>query len=135
VAAYQEACDRMGEDAPHLSDLGERLWADIHARIPEAIRNTPFPGVPGMLHLSFPGVHSEALLLELDCKGIYASSGSACSAGEPGPSHVVRALGLPVNLANGCLRLSLGRSSRLEQLPSIVQAVADAYARLDPLGS
>ncbi|MRS05680.1 aminotransferase class V-fold PLP-dependent enzyme, partial [bacterium] len=64
------------------------------------------------------GTDSIALLAGLDLEGICASSGSACSAGSLEPSHVVKALGYPEELANSLLRFSLGRDSTMEEVQS-----------------
>lgn len=80
------------------------------------------------LNFSFEGIEGEALLLQLDLKGIAASSGSACTSGSLDPSHVLLALGLPHETAHGSLRLSMSRYTTdeevdylLEQLPPIVE--------------
>ena len=79
-------------------------------------------GCPGNAHFSFPGCEGDALLLLLDARGIECSTGSACSAGVPQPSHVLLAMGIPEDLARGSLRFSFGHTST----PADVDAVADA---------
>ena len=134
--ALDEATGRMSEESARLTALADDLWQSLREQAPELVRNgDPLQRLPGLLHLSFPGIHSEALLLELDLAGLYASSGSACSAGESGPSHVVRALGLPPELRRGSLRLSFGRCNQPGDLPRIGAIVLGAYRRLAKLSS
>ena len=66
------------------------------------------PRLPNTSNLAFDMVEGEALLLELDQKGICASSGSACTTGSLEPSHVLTAMGVPRERARGSIRLSLG---------------------------
>ncbi|MCL1903233.1 MAG: aminotransferase class V-fold PLP-dependent enzyme [Oscillospiraceae bacterium] len=80
------------------------------------------------LNFSFEGIEGEALLLQLDLKGIAASSGSACTSGSLDPSHVLLALGLPHEIAHGSLRISMSRYTTddevdyfLKELPPIVE--------------
>ena len=64
-----------------------------------------------MLHVAFPGVEAETLLVALDQRGIYAASGSACSSGAVDPSHVLLAMGMDRERALSCVRFSLGYAS------------------------
>ncbi|MDR3239406.1 MAG: cysteine desulfurase NifS [Clostridiales bacterium] len=84
------------------------------------------------VNISFDFIEGESLLLLLDMKGIFASSGSACTSGSLDPSHVLLAIGLPHEKAHGSLRITLGRSNTSEQaayflgeLPAIVQRLRD----------
>ncbi|MDR0197593.1 MAG: aminotransferase class V-fold PLP-dependent enzyme, partial [Oscillospiraceae bacterium] len=80
------------------------------------------------LNFSFEGIEGEALLLQLDLKGIAASSGSACTSGSLDPSHVLLAIGLPHEIAHGSLRITMSKYTTdgeidylLEQLPPIAE--------------
>jgi cysteine desulfurase len=84
------------------------------------------------LNFSFEGIEGEALLLNLDMKGIAASSGSACTSGSLDPSHVLLALGLPHEIAHGSLRISMSRYTTdeeidcfLRELPPIVKKLRE----------
>jgi cysteine desulfurase len=84
--------------------------------------------LPGNTNFSFEFIEGESLLLNLDLKGIAASSGSACTSGSLEPSHVLLAMGICHEIAHGSLRLTLGQSTTkaeidylLEVLPEIVQ--------------
>ena len=82
------------------------------------------------LNLSFRAVEAEAVLLDLDLKGVAASSGSACAEGEPEPSHVLLAMGLAPRLASGSVRFSLGWGNTAEEVDYVVEIVPGIVQRL-----
>ena len=82
------------------------------------------------LNLSFQAVEAEAVLLDLDLKGVAASSGSACAEGEPEPSHVLLAMGLAPRLASGSVRFSLGWGNTAEEVDYVVEIVPGIVQRL-----
>ena len=88
------------------------------------LRGDPDPAgrLPGNAHFTFPGCEGDSLLYLLDARGVECSTGSACQAGVPQPSHVLLAMGVPPDDARGALRFSLGWSST----DADVRAVADA---------
>lgn len=78
---------------------------------------TPEDGaLPGHLHMSFPGAEGDSLIMLLDAAGVDASTGSACSAGVNRASHVLTAMGVPVDVARGALRLTIGADIADEQV-------------------
>ncbi len=79
----------------------------------------------GNANFSFPGVNAQELLLALDEKGICASAGSACSTGNPAPSHVLTAIGLSKELANGALRVSFGKDNTKEDVDFLIQSLRE----------
>src|SRR5581483_1967154 len=79
---------------------------------------------------AFEGVEGESLLLNLDQQGICASTGSACTSGSLEASHVLKAMGLPIALAQGSLRLSLGKSNDEDQIDRTLEALPGAVERL-----
>ncbi len=81
--------------------------------------------LPGNANFSFPGINAQELLLLLDEKGICASAGSACSTGNPEPSHVLTSIGLPKELANGALRVSFGKDNTKEDVDFLVQSLQE----------
>ncbi len=83
-----------------------------------------------MVHLCVPGVEREALLFLLDDAGVGASSGSSCASGASEPSHVLAAMGVPVEVARGALRLSLGWCSTAADVDHALRAVPAAVGRL-----
>jgi cysteine desulfurase len=86
--------------------------------------------VPNTSNMSLRCVDGESIILGLDVHGIYASTGSACSTGDPEPSHVLLAMGLSPREAQGSIRFSLGRETRKEDIDVAVRVVKDVVVRL-----
>jgi len=82
------------------------------------------------MNFSFRFVESESLLIMLDMKGICISAGSACATGSKNPSHVLTAIGLPAELANGSVRLTIGRNTTKEELDIAFDAIKEAVEAL-----
>ena len=80
--------------------------------------------------LSFEGISGEDLLIALDLAGVAVSTGAACAAGSPEPSHVLKAMGLSSERVNSSLRFSLGRGTTEEEIDRTVEAVKTAVERL-----
>ena len=117
----------------HSAALRDRLAAGIMERVPGTILNGhPTNRLPNNVNVCFPGLEAEPVLLGLDLKGIYASSGSACSTASLEPSHVLTAIGRPADIARGSLRVTVGRATTeddadyfLETLPPLVQRLRE----------
>ncbi len=86
--------------------------------------------LPGNANFSFRGVNAQELLLALDEKGICASAGSACSTGNPTPSHVLIAIGLEPNLANGTLRVTFGENNTNEDVEFLVDNLCEIIPKI-----
>lgn len=120
---------RRERDIARLEPLQIKLAQGILSSIPKTRLNGDWERrIPNNVNISFLDLEGEALLLYLDAKGIYASTGSACTSASLDPSHVILALGLPYEVAHGSLRFSLGRETTetdidtvLEVLPSLVK--------------
>jgi cysteine desulfurase len=85
--------------------------------------------LPGNAHLLVPGCEGDSLLYLLDAAGVECSTGSACQAGVPQPSHVLLAMGVPTREARGALRLTLGHTSTLADVQAALEALPGAIAR------
>ena len=81
--------------------------------------------LPGNANMSFKNINAEELLFELDDKGICASAGSACSSGSTSPSHVLTAIGLPPERANGTLRVTIGMNNTKEEVDYLINALVE----------
>ncbi|HJW69437.1 MAG TPA: aminotransferase class V-fold PLP-dependent enzyme, partial [Candidatus Binatia bacterium] len=79
------------------------------------------PRLPNTLNVRVPGCAGESLLVLLDLAGVAASLGSACAAGAPEPSHVLRAMGLDGEAARNGLRLSLGPDTTTSEIDAVVE--------------
>lgn len=117
------------EEAVRLLALRERLHAGIAARV-SAIRLNGHPALrlPGNLNLSFAYVDGEALMMAM--RDVAVSSGSACTAADPEPSHVLLAMGVDEDMARASLRFGVGRFNTAEEIDFTIDAVARAVARL-----
>ena len=122
---------RLEADKALNSARRDRLIAGILERIPHAKLNgaTGDKRLPNNINFSFIGVEGETLLLELDLKGISASTGSACSSESLDPSHVLLALGLKHEMAHGSLRFTIGRLTTDEQIDYVLDVLPEIVAR------
>jgi len=130
LAKALEMCGQwMKREAVNQTKLRNRLLSEV----PRLISGVKVNGhkthrLPNNAHFAFEHIQGESLLMGLDQSGIAVSMGSACTAGAMEPSHVLRAIGLPDELAMGALRVTLGRWTTteqidyfLEQLPALVK--------------
>jgi cysteine desulfurase len=129
--AMELAVAGMRDEAAKLSALRDRLERGIEELIP----NVTFNGrgadrLPNTANISFPGVDGEALLIGMDMEGIAVSTGSACSAGELEPSHVLTAIGIDPRTATSSLRFSLGWESSEEGVDHILSVLPGIVERL-----
>jgi cysteine desulfurase len=129
--AVELTADELTEAAMHTRTLRDDLERRIRVAVPDVVVNAADSNrAPHISNLSFPGTDSDSLLMHLDLAGIACSSGSACTTGAIEPSHVLTAMGVPVDLAIGSLRFSFGRQNTradvdrvLDALPGIVGKV------------
>ena len=127
---------RLGQEAPRVRALRDRLERGILERVPGTLVNgAREPRVPNTTNISFEGVEAESLLIALDLDGIAVSTGSACSSGTLEPSHVLRAMGLSAHRTQNSIRFSLGLGNTadeidrvLDRLPAIVQKLRSLAA-------
>jgi cysteine desulfurase len=118
------------EHAARLTQLRDHLVRGVSAQVPDVIVNGhPVDRLPGIAHLSFPGCEGDALLMLLDARGIECSTGSACSAGVPQPSHVLTAMGADPARARASLRFSLGHTSDLADVDAVIEAIGPVVER------
>ena len=132
-AAVELAIGEMREEAVRLLAMRDRLHRAIAERVPGTrLNGHPTDRLPGNLNLSFVDVDGEALMMAM--RDVAVSSGSACSAADPEPSHVLRAMGLDEDLARSSLRFGLGRFTTEDEIEFAVGAVAMAVERLRSQG-
>lgn len=130
ATALKEASNSIDNNAQHLKAIRDRLIKDL-LKIPHSVLNGhPTSRLPGNINICFEGIEGESLLLLLDMRGIYASSGSACTSGSLDPSHVLLAIGRPHEIAHGSLRLSLGEEITEEEADYIVENVSEVVKLL-----
>jgi cysteine desulfurase len=125
MMGYREA------ESARLTCLRDSFIDNLLSAIPDVHLNGPRTRrLPNNVNISIAGVDGSAVLMNLDRAGIAASSGSACSSGSIEPSHVLKAIGLPEDLAAGGVRFSLGRSTTEEELNLTVETLAEIVAHL-----
>ena len=130
AAALSEAVKNLPETTARLLPLRERLIAGLSG-IPHSVLNgDPVHRLPSNVHFCFEGIEGESLLLLLSDRGVYASSGSACTSGSLDPSHVLLAIGRPHEIAHGSLRLSLSEDITAAEVDYIIKSVSEVVAYL-----
>lgn len=129
----------LGKAIELLNDLDNELISQLRDhtlyRITNEISGVTVNGsmehrLPNNINVSVDGISGDALLFNLDLKGICASSGSACSSGSLEPSHVLTAIGVPEKLAKSSLRITLGKYNTLEECDFLVDVLKEIVLRL-----
>lgn len=130
AAAIKDATDNLEENAKKVTAMRDRLIEGLKGIERSRINGDLEHHLPGTLNMCFEGIEGESLLLLLDAKGICASSGSACTSGSLDPSHVLLAIGVPVEIAHGSLRLSINEYNTMEQMEHIIKSVPEVVSYL-----
>lgn len=121
---------------PHLTRLRDRVIHGIQERVEGVhLNGHPTRRLPNNVNVSFENVEGEPILLGLDFAGICASSGSACSSASLEPSHVLTAIGLPADLAQGSLRITVGKDNTDEEVDYLLETLSDLVSRLRAMPS
>lgn len=137
AVAAQEAVATMPAFAARVQGLRDRLVAGVLDGVPGARLRGPADAarrLPANAHLTFDGCEGDSLLYLLDSAGIEVSTGSACQAGVPQPSHVLLAMGLTEDEARGALRFSLGHTSVDADVDAVLVALPAAVDRARAAG-
>ncbi|MBM7050854.1 cysteine desulfurase family protein [Rothia sp. ZJ1223] len=146
AAAARAAGENLHEEANRLATLRNRLIEGVQELVPDATLRGATPetademtaGVwrrlPGNAHFTFAGCEGDSLLFLLDMAGIESSTGSACNAGVPRPSHVLLAMGLDEVTARGAQRFTLGHSSTDADVDGLLAALPAAFAQAQKAG-
>lgn len=130
-AAAEIARKEMDSKIARVSALRDRLIKGIMDKIPHVkLNGHPTKRLPGNVNVSIMYVEGESLLLNLDMKGIAASSGSACTSGSLEPSHVLLAMGMAPEVAHGSLRMTLGRENTEEDVDYCLSVLPEIVQRL-----
>jgi cysteine desulfurase len=136
AAAAEAVTAALPAEAARIAALRDRLIDGVRELIPDAVlRGAPGRGrLPGNAHFTFPGCEGDSLLFLLDLAGVESSTGSACTAGVPRPSHVLLAMGLDEETARGAQRFSLGHASTDADVDALLKALPEAYVRARQAG-
>jgi len=135
IAGFGKAAEiaraEMGKEADRLSGYRDRLIDSVLGRVADAYLNGHRTSrLPNNTNFSFDFIEGESILMYLDAEGICASTGSACSSSSSEPSHVLMALGLPVERARGSVRFTLGRWTSEEDIDRVVEALPRIVEKL-----
>jgi cysteine desulfurase len=132
AAAVEESVKNQHEHAVRVAALRDDLVRRVVEVVPDAHLHGAPAGpqrLPGNAHLGFPGCEGDSLLMLLDARGIECSTGSACSAGVPQPSHVLLAMGCDADQARHSLRFSLGHTTTPGDIDALVDAIGPVVER------
>jgi cysteine desulfurase len=136
AAAAEAVTEKLTGERERLGLLRDRLIRGVLHSIPDAVlRGAPGDGrLPGNAHFTFPGCEGDSLLFLLDLAGVESSTGSACTAGVPRPSHVLLAMGLDEDTARGAQRFTLGHTSTEADVDALLKTLPEACSRARQAG-
>ena len=120
----------MAQESKHLKEMRDRLIKEILTIEGSYLTGHPTQRIPHHASFRFNHIEGESILLNMDMYNIQVSTGSACSSKTLEPSHVLLAIGLTHEQAHGSMVLTLGRSNKIEEVPTIVKAVKETVERL-----
>jgi cysteine desulfurase len=119
--ALEIACDEQQTDAQRIGGLRDLLQAKLATVFPQLVVNGDLKNrVAGALHISLPGLNNKQLIARIRDR-LAISTGAACSSGSERPSHVLRAMGLPAEIIESALRISLGRYSTEADVSQVIE--------------
>lgn len=135
IVGLGKACElakaNLNEHMKHLQELRDDYIKQVEEKIPYIkLNGSRHIRLPGNANFSFQFIDGESLLLNLDAKGICASSGSACTSGSADPSHVLTAIGLSKDIAQGSLRTTFGEENTKEDIQYLVDNLQEIVNRL-----
>ena len=140
AAAAQDVTESMATESTRIAGLRNQIIDGVRHAVPDAVLRGADPDeaadtrLPGNAHFTFPGCEGDSLLFLLDMAGVESSTGSACTAGVPRPSHVLLAMGLDEDTARGAQRFSLGHTSSQQDVDAFVAALPQAHAMAKQAG-
>jgi len=131
AAAAEWALRAREDEQKREAQLRDTLWARTAQVFPDAQQNgDPTRRLANTLNVSFTGFDSETMLMALDLEGVCASSGSACMVGSVVASHVLLAMGLPMERARSAVRFSLGKQTTAQEIDGAAKAIGRIIERL-----
>lgn len=135
IVGLGKACEianrDMGFQLRYLTKLRDGLHERVIDKLDHVVLNGhPTKRLPNTLNLSFEFIEGESLLINLDLEGVAVSTGSACSSGSVEPSHVLTAMGVPSEIAQGSIRFSLGWDNTEEDVEHVTDVLPKIVNRL-----
>ncbi len=123
TVALEDAVANLDRNSKYISALRDKLIAGVQDIELCRVNGDLERRLPGTVNMCFEGIEGEGLILLLDQDGICSSSGSACTSGSLDPSHVLLAMGVPVESAHGSLRISLCEYNTEEEIDTIINSI------------
>lgn len=131
ATALQIATAEMERNNEFIANLRNHFVQRVTAEIPFVRFNGNVNSrVPSVANFSFEFVEGEGILMLMDFNGVAVSSGSACSSGSLDPSHVLLAMGVPIEISHGSIRFSFGKDNTLEEVDYTVDVLKDTISKL-----
>lgn len=135
IVGFARALELMNQElddqSRHMKNLTETFYRKLVESIPDVVLHGDSTRcVPNILSLSFKGVEGESVILSLDMKGVAVASGSACTSGTLEPSHVLSAMRVPPEVAQGAVRFSFGRDNTMEDVEYVLSLLPEIVQRL-----
>lgn len=133
AAAFRLAMEQRETNVAHYQALSNRLIDGILTAVPDncVLTGHRTERLPQNASFAFRNLSGNDLLIQLDVAGVAASSGSACSTGDPKPAAVLQAIGLGQEWTTGGLRLTVGRQNTMEDVDYVLQCLPDAVGKLN----
>lgn len=129
AVALKKNCEAINENAKYINMLEATLIDRLSAAGLDFVRNGSSKHIPGNISLSFKNRNGEALLHRLDLMGICVSTGAACDTANTQTSHVLNAIGLNQEYAQGTIRFSLGKNNVIDEIDHIITALKSIFAK------
>jgi cysteine desulfurase len=120
----------METTTARMREYRQRLIAAISSLPGTRLNGHETESLPHIVNFSFQGIEGESLVMKLDEQGIAVSTGSACSSPDLEPSHVLVAIGVPLSMAHGSLRISTGRQTTDEEIDRLLEALPPVVEQL-----
>ena len=128
--AAELAKQNLNEHIEHLRDLRDYYINKMESLMAGIKLNGPrYKRLPGNANFSFKNIDSNAILYDLDLKGIYVSIGSACNSESTEPSHVLQSIGLGEEWINGAIRISFGEDNTKEDIDFLVKSIKESIEK------
>lgn len=132
--AMQLAVDRRRSESARLLKIRDNMQKSLTSEFPEAVVSGSKKRLASHLHISFPRLDAERLIFRLEARGVLVATGSACAANKGTRSHILTAIGLPPEVADGSLRISLGKLSTEENSQEatqiLIEEISSEYKRV-----
>lgn len=129
--AFELAQEEREKENARLTELRDYFIDEVTKRAPKVVLNGhPTKRLPNNINISVLDIEGEAVILYLDAKGIYISTGSACTSTTLDPSHVILAIGRPYEYAHGSLRFTLGKRTTKEDLDYVLEVFPPIVEKL-----